>query len=238
MQLPKALAFDVFGTVVDWRTGIADQVTTFLSQHLPGTDPALFADEWRSLYPPAMEACRSGCRPFTLLDRLHFETLVQLVESKGVRAAQLDEGELLDLSYAWRRLRPWPDVPQGLSELRRRFPVVTLSNGNIALMIAMNRFNGLVWDAILGAEFSRSYKPAPQAYLRSAEALCLEPRDLCLVASHHSDLAAARACGLQTAYVDRPMEYGGALAPDRDCEQAWEWQANDLMELARQLGAA
>jgi len=209
MQLPKALAFDVFGTVVDWRTGIADQVTTFLSQHLPGTDPALFADEWRSLYPPAMEACRSGRRPFTLLDRLHFETLVQLVESKGVRAAQLDEGELLDLSYA-----------------------------NIALMIAMNRFNGLVWDAILGAEFSRSYKPAPQAYLRSAEALCLEPRDLCLVASHHSDLAAARACGLQTAYVDRPMEYGGALAPDRDCEQAWEWQANDLMELARQLGAA
>ncbi|RDK07522.1 haloacid dehalogenase type II [Cupriavidus lacunae] len=233
MKLPKALAFDVFGTVVDWRTGIAEQAAAFLARYMPGTDPGAFADDWRNLYQPAMEECRSGRRPFRLLDALHLETLVQLLERRGIGTAAIGEGELLDLAYAWRRLRPWPDVPPGLAQLRKLFPVVTLSNANIALMIAMNRFNGLEWDAILGAEVSRSYKPTPQAYLASAAALCLDPQDLCLVACHHSDLAAARACGLQTAYVDRPMEYGGARAPDGSYEQAWEWRAGDLLELVR-----
>jgi len=233
MKLPKALAFDVFGTVVDWRTGIAEQTAAFLARHIPGTDPAAFADAWRSLYQPAMEECRSGRRPFALLDELHLETLVQLLERHGVKTAAIDGNELLDLAYAWRRLQPWPDVPPGLSQLRELFPVVTLSNANIALMIAMNRFNGLTWDAILGAEVSRSYKPTPQAYLATAAAMCIEPGDLCLVACHHSDLAAARLCGLQTAYIDRPMEYGGAPAPDRSFEQQWDWPAANLLDLVK-----
>jgi 2-haloacid dehalogenase len=232
MKLPKALAFDVFGTVVDWRAGIAAQTATFLERHLPGTDPAEFADGWRSLYQPAMEECRSGRRPFTLLDELHLETVIQLLEHRGIKTAAIDGDELLDLSHAWRRLQPWPDVPAGLAQLRELFPVVTLSNANIALMIAMNRFNGLAWDAILGAEVSRSFKPTPQAYLATAATLCIPPQDLCLVACHHSDLAAARSYGLQTAYIDRPMEYGGAPAPDASYAQQWDWTAADLQELA------
>ncbi len=200
---------------------------------MPGTDPGAFADEWRSLYQPALEECRSGRRPFKLLDELHLEMLVQLLESRGLQTSAIDESELLDLAYTWRRLPPWPDVAHGLAELRKLVPVVTLSNANIALMIALNRFNGLVWDAILGAEVSRCYKPAPQAYLASAAAMCLEPQELCMVACHHSDLAAARSCGLQTAYIDRPMEYGGAPAPDRSYKQVWEWQAGDLLELVQ-----
>ncbi len=232
MTLPKALAFDVFGTVVDWRAGIAAQTAAFLERHLPGTDPAEFADAWRSLYQPAMEECRSGRRPFTLLDDLHLETVIQLLEHRGIKTAAIDGNELLDLSHAWRRLQPWADVPAGLAQLRELFPVVTLSNANIALMIAMNRFNGLAWDAILGAEVSRSFKPTPQAYLATAATLCVPPQDLCLVACHHSDLAAARSHGLQTAYIDRPMEYGGAPAPDASYAQQWDWTAADLQELA------
>ncbi|MET4231562.1 haloacid dehalogenase type II [Bradyrhizobium sp. 482_C4_N1_1] len=237
MKLPKVLAFDVFGTVVDWHSSIAREVTLFLARHLPDVEPSAFALEWRYLYQPAMEECRSGRRPYTLLDQLHHETLLQLLQRHGLRTDELDSAELTDLAYAWRRLDPWPDVPRGLAQLRESLPVVTLSNANVALMIAMNRFNGLQWDAILGAEIAQSYKPEPQAYLRTAELLCLQPQELCLVACHHSDLAAARACGLRTAYVDRPMEYGGAPAPDRSYEQEWEWRANDFTELAPPFGS-
>jgi 2-haloacid dehalogenase len=237
MTLPKVLAFDVFGTVVDWHTGIACEVTPFLARHLPDAEPSVFALEWLYLYQPAMEECRSGRRPYTLLDQLHHEMLLQLLQRHGLRTGELDSGELMELAYAWRRLRPWPDVPHGLAQLRASFPVVTLSNANVALMIAMNRLNGLQWNAILGAEVAQSYKPEPQAYLRTAELLSLQPHELCLVACHHSDLAAARACGLQTAYIDRPMEYGGAPAPDRSYEQEWEWRADDLMSLAQLFAA-
>jgi 2-haloacid dehalogenase len=233
MTFPKVLAFDVFGTVVDWHSCIAQEVTPFLARHLPDADPAVFALEWRYLYQPAMEECRSGRRPYMLLDQLHHEMLLQLLQRHGLRTDELDSSELADLAYAWRRLRPWPDVPRGLAQLRELFPVVTLSNANVALMIAMNRFNGLQWDAILGAEVAQSYKPEPQAYLRTAELLRLPPHELCLVACHHSDLAAARTCGLQTAYIDRPMEYGGAPAPDSSFEQEWEWRADDFIALAR-----
>jgi 2-haloacid dehalogenase len=235
VTLPKALAFDVFGTVVDWHTSIAREVTPFLTRHLPDVEPSAFALEWRYLYQPAMEECRSGRRPYVLLDQLHHEMLLQLLQRHGLRTEEFDSGELTELAYAWRRLTPWPDVPRGLVQLHESFPVVTLSNANVALMIAMNRFNGLQWDAILGAEVAQSYKPEPQAYLRTAELLCLQPDELCLVACHHSDLAAARACGLQTAYIGRPMEYGGAAAPDRSYEQEWDWCADDFLEFAKLL---
>jgi 2-haloacid dehalogenase len=238
MRLPRALAFDVFGTVVDWHRGIAHEARAFVTEHLPHVSAEQFALEWRMLYQPAMQRCRSGDRPFVPLDELHHEMLLELLDKHGLLAGQFEASTLHDLSSAWRRLSPWPAVPFGLSRLRTRMPAVTLSTANVALMVAMNRFNGLQWDAILGAELAKAYKPEPAAYLATAGALGLSPRELCLVACHHSDLAAARACGLQTAYVDRPLEYGGAPAPDAAFQQAWDWQAESLIDLAEQFERA
>ncbi|GHH13566.1 dehalogenase [Sphingomonas glacialis] len=230
----KALAFDVFGTVVDWRTSIArEAAAVFARIGREDLDPARFTDDWRGLYQPAMEACRSGRRAYTRLDVLNRETLDMLVERLGIAA---DEATLADLALAWRRLDPWPDAVAGLTRLKARFPIVTLSNGNVALMLALARHGGLPWDAILGAEATGIYKPLPQAYLGTADILGIAPEALCLVAAHHSDLAAARACGLATAYVDRPMELGGAPKPDRAAEQAWDYSAESLTELADRLG--
>lgn len=235
MELPKALAFDVFGTVVDWHGSISRQVRAFVAEHLPHVSPEAFALAWRMLYQPAMQRCRSGDRSFVALDVLHHEMLLELLQQYGLSPQKFDASALRYLSSAWRRLDPWPDVPPGLSRLRADFPVVTLSNANVALMVAMNRFNGLQWDAILGAELAKAYKPDPAAYLTTAAALALSPAELCLVACHHSDLAAARACGLKTAYIDRPLEYGGAPAPDASYRQRWDWEAVSLIDLADQL---
>ncbi|TPG49732.1 haloacid dehalogenase type II [Sphingomonas glacialis] len=230
----KALAFDVFGTVVDWRTSIArEAAAVFAKIGREDIDPARFADAWRGLYQPAMEECRSGRRPYTRLDLLNRETLDTLVERFDIAA---DEATLADLALAWRRLDPWPDSVAGLTRLKTRFPIVTLSNGNVALMLALARHGGLPWDAIMGAEATGIYKPLPQAYLGTADILGIAPNELCLVAAHHSDLAAARACGLATAYVDRPMELGGAPKPDHAAEQVWDYTAASLTELADRLG--
>jgi len=238
MRLPKALAFDVFGTVVDWRSGIARDVAPLLDL-LGRTDvtPEAFADGWRARYQPAMARVRSAERPFVILDALHRETLEELLVSLEIDPAAVGEERLRDLTLAWHRLDPWPDAVTGLTRLKRRFPIVTLSNGNIALMLDMARRAGLPWDAILGAEVSGHYKPDAEAYLATARALAIQPDELCLVAAHHSDLGAARAAGLMTAYVDRPMEYGGRPAPDRSFAQEWEWSVGSLTELAELLGA-
>ena len=159
-----------------------------------------------------------------------------MLRSHGVDPGAAGEPRLAELTLAWHRLDPWPDVVEGLTRLKRRFPIVTLSNGNVALILDMARRAGLRWDAVLGAEFSRAYKPLPEAYLATSRALALAPGELCLVAAHHSDLAAARACGLLTAYVSRPDEYGGAPAPDADAVQGWEWEASSLTSLANLLG--
>lgn len=229
----KILAFDVFGTVVDWRTSIArEAAAVFAAIGRSDIDPAGFADAWRALYQPAMEAVRSGHRPFTRLDVLNRETLDILLARHGVT---LDEAAAQHFAFAWRRLDPWPDAVAGLTRLKARYPIVTLSNGNIALTLEMARRAGLPWDAILGAEAVQAFKPAPQAYLGTADLLGVAPGELCLVAAHHSDLAAARACGLQCAFVHRPMEYGGAAAPDAHMAQDWEWSAGSLVELADAL---
>lgn len=229
----KILAFDVFGTVVDWRTSIArEAAAVFTAIGRSDIDPAGFADAWRALYQPAMEAVRSGHRPFTRLDVLNRETLDILLARNGVT---LDEAAAQHFAFAWRRLDPWPDAVAGLTRLKARYPIVTLSNGNIALTLEMARRAGLPWDAILGAEAVQAFKPAPQAYLGTADLLGVAPGELCLVAAHHSDLAAARACGLQCAFVHRPMEYGGAAAPDAHMAQDWEWSAGSLVELADAL---
>ncbi|WP_010218261.1 haloacid dehalogenase type II [Sphingomonas sp. PAMC 26621] len=229
------MAFDVFGTVVDWRTSIAREASAFFAAAgVTGIDPHDFADAWRGLYQPAMEECRSGRRPYTRLDVLNHETLDTLLAKHGVVA---DPEHVADLTLAWRRLDPWPDSVAGLTRLKARFPIVTLSNGNVALMLHLARFGGLPWDAILGAEATGIYKPLPQAYLGTADILGIAPEELCLVAAHHSDLAAARACGLRTAYVDRPDELGGAPKPDRAAAQEWDYTAGSLTELADLLDA-
>ena len=224
----------MFGTVVDWRSSIAREAAAFFGViGRSDIDPAAFADAWRGLYQPAMEECRSGRRPYTRLDVLNRETLDTLLAQHDMHA---EDAAVADLAMAWRRLDPWPDAIAGLTRLKTRFPIVTLSNGNVALILEMARRGGLPWDAILGAEATGVYKPLPQSYLGTADILGLAPGELCLVAAHHSDLSAARTCGLLTAYVDRPMEYGGRPAPDRAMAQDWEYNTGSLVELAAQMG--
>jgi 2-haloacid dehalogenase len=236
-MLPRALAFDVFGTVVDWRSGITRASADFLSRiGRSDVDAAAFADDWRSCYQPAMAVVRDGERPFAILDVLHRETLEATLGNLGIKIDAVDPALLDDWTRAWHRLDPWPDVVEGLKRLRTQFPVVTLSNGNIALVLDLARHGSVVWDAILGAEVTRKYKPSREAYLDTAKILDVAPSELCLVAAHHSDLAAARGAGLLTAYVDRPLEHGGAPAPDAHQRQDWNWKANSFTNLADQLG--
>jgi 2-haloacid dehalogenase len=235
--MPKALAFDVFGTVVDWRSSIAAESAGFLIRIGRGDlDPAAFADAWRFRYIGVMAAFTASERGFVTLDVLHREMLDEALLAEGIDPTSLDDELLQSWAYAWRRLDPWPDAVKGLTLMKSGFPLVTLSNGNIALMMEMSRRAGLPWDAILGAEVTHAYKPDPRAYLATAEILGLAPGELCLVAAHHSDLAAARACGLMTAYIARPEEYGGRRAPDAGAAQDWDWSADSLTALATQLG--
>jgi 2-haloacid dehalogenase len=231
-----ALVFDVFGTVVDWRSGVARESVAFLARYAPGADPAAFADAWRRLYGPAMEEVRSGRRPFVRLDVLQRENLEGLLPEFGIDRRAVPPAELDALNLAWRKLDPWSDSVPGLTRLKSRFIIAPLSNGNIRLMLDMAKRAGLPWDAILGAEVAQAYKPTPQAYLRTVEALMLEPGQVCLVAAHNDDLAAARRCGLRTAFIPRPTEHGPGQTIDLRPEEDWDAVASDLMDLADQLG--
>lgn len=233
----KALSFDLFGTAVDWRGGIARESAGFLRRiGRDDIDPAGFADAWRARYQPAMARVRGGERTFVVLDVLHREMLEDTLRHHGLDPAAIGEAALANWTRAWHRLDPWPDAAAGLARLRARFPLVTLSNGNIALVVALSRRAGLTWDAVLGAEVLRTYKPDPRAYIGTAAALGLAPGELTHVAAHHSDLAAARAAGLGTAFVHRPMEYGGAPAPDAHLAQHWDVATDSLEALADALG--
>ncbi len=237
MDAVKALAFDVFGTVVDWRNGIARAVAPVLAKLGRGdVDPHAFADAWRAGYQPAMEECRSGRRPFTRLSVLHRENLDAVLRDHRITGEQLAAAERDALNAAWEKLDPWPDVAAGLARLRRRFPLVTLSNGNIALMMNLARHAGLPWDAILGAEASKHYKPVPRAYTATAEILEIHAAELCLVAAHNGDLRAARAAGLATAFVPRPAEHGPGQGSDLAAEATWDVVARDFGDLADRLG--
>ncbi|HKT95941.1 MAG TPA: haloacid dehalogenase type II [Paraburkholderia sp.] len=232
----KALVFDVFGTLVDWRNGVAREAELFLDRHAPGLDPFEFADAWRREYSPAMEEVRSGRRPYVRLDVLHRENLVKVLDRHGITGvadAQIDA-----LNLAWHRLDPWPDTVEALYRLKRRFIIAPLSNSNIRLMVDMARRADLPWDAILGAEVVRAYKPSPQVYRETAEILGLAPAELCLVAAHNGDLAAARRLGLSMAFVARTTEHGAHQKTDLKAEQAWDFVVDDLLELAEQLGCA
>ena len=233
----KAVVFDVFGTVVDWREGVARELRAFFARHGAGAADALAAaDAWRRRYQPAMEECRSGRRPFTRLDVLHRENLDAVLRECGLDPAAIAACELDELNCAWHRLDPWPDAVEGLARLKRRYVIAPLSNGNVALLLNMARRAGLPWDAILGAEVARAYKPQPEAYLRTADILGLSPGEVCLVAAHNSDLASARACGLKTAFVPRPREHGPGQATDLKPEGPWDVVAADFLDLAARLG--
>lgn len=233
----KALCFDVFGTVVDWREGVARDAGQFLQTHkLHGLDPYAFADAWRGLYQPAMQECRAGRRPYVQLDTLHRENLEAVLRQYGLCPSTLPEESIAWLNDAWRRLDPWPDAVQGITRLKSRYIVAPASNGNIALMVAMAKRAGLPWDAILGAEVTGAYKPAPQSYLRMAEILRIAPESICMVAAHNDDLAAAQACGLSTAFVARPTEHGPGQTTDIVAEGNWDFVAADFNDLASQLG--
>jgi 2-haloacid dehalogenase len=232
----RALVFDVFGTVVDWRSGVAREAAPFLARHGCTADPAAFADAWRRRYQPAMEEVRSGRRPFTRLDVLHRENLEAVLPDFGIDPAKVPMAELEELNLAWHRLDPWPDAVAGLTRLRARYFIAPLSNGNIILMADMAKRAGLPWDAILGAEVSRAYKPSPEAYLRTTEVLAMRPEEVCLVAAHNGDLAAARRCGLRTVFVPRPTEHGPGQTRDLAPEQDWDMVAADFGKLADRLG--
>lgn len=229
----RALVFDVFGTVVDWRGGVARESARFLARHGgAGIDPFCFADAWRSRYSPAMEEVRSGRRPFTRLDVLHRENLDDALRQFGIDPARVPPAELDEWNLAWHRLDPWPGARRALVRLKERYIIAPLSNGNILLMLDIAKRAGLPWDAILGAEVVRAYKPTPEAYLRTAEVLSMRPYEVCLVAAHNSDLAAARRCGLRTAFVAQPTEHGPGQTTDLAAEQDWDIVAADFDQLA------
>lgn len=230
----KALVFDTFGTVVDWRSGIARDAKVFLARHgRAEVDAHAFADAWRKRYQPAMEAVRSGRRPFTRLDVLHRENLDALLGEYGITA---EEAELDWLNRAWHRLDPWPDAIPGLLRMRPRHFLAPLSNGNILLLANMAKRAGIPWDAVLGAEAAQAYKPQPEAYTRTAEILGLAPGEVALVAAHNGDLAAARKAGLKTAFVLRPTEHGPSQTTDTGATGDWEAVASSFEELAEKLG--
>jgi len=228
----KALVFDVFGTLVDWRTSIAGEAEQLLGARGRRVDGAAFADAWRDQYQPAMEAVRSGRLPFCKLDVLHRHNLDRILVDFGL--GDLDEATRAELNLAWHRLDAWPDVAAGLARLRQRFLVAPCSNGNISLMVDLARRNGLVWDAILGAEVARDYKPKAAVYLAAAAAFDCAPREVMMVAAHSSDLAAAAAAGLRTAFISRPDEHGPGRG-ERAASVPVDLSAAGLIELAERL---
>jgi len=233
----KAFCFDVFGTVVDWRSSVAKQVDQWMEDHnARGIDAFAFADAWRARYQPAMEACREGRRPFTRLDVLHRENLEKVLADFKVPTAGISEQALEQLNHVWHRLDPWKDASAGLYRLKQRFIIATASNGNIAIMVDLAKHGNLPWDAILGAEVTRAYKPLPEAYTRMAVNLGIELHEICMVAAHNDDLYAARASGLGTAFVARPTEFGPQQHTDLKPAQQWDFIASDFIDLARQAG--
>ena len=229
----KALVFDVFGTVVDWRGSIIREGQALGRRKKLKVDWPAFADGWRAGYRPAMARVRSGELPWTRIDDLHRMILDDLL--RRFPLGRFSEAEVDHLNRVWHRLKPWPDARTGLAKLKRRHVIATLSNGNVALLTNMAKHAKLPWDCILSAEVVRHYKPDPETYLGAADLLGVKPAELMMVAAHKDDLHAARACGLKTAFVPRPREYGPAAKPDVSRDPAFDFHARDFNDLARQL---
>jgi 2-haloacid dehalogenase len=229
----KALFFDVFGTVVDWRTSVARESELVLKPKGFALDWLAFADAWRDEYQPSMDAVRSGEIPFSKLDVLHRRNLERILPRFNVTG--LDEPTLSHLNRAWHRLDGWPDAAPGLQRLHRKFMIAPVSNGHISLMVGIARRNDFPWDAILGAEVAGDYKPKPGVYLRAADALDCAPHECVMVAAHSGDLAAAAATGLKTAHVARPNEHGPGKGEPKPTVPV-DLAVGSFVELAEKLG--
>ncbi len=231
----RALTFDVFGTVVDWRSSITLEGQALQQRlGLPAQDWAQFADDWRAGYQPAMQDVRSGQLPWTDIDGLHRRILDGLLMARGL---QLSEADTAQFNRVWHRLAPWRDSVAGLTRLKQRFIITTLSNGNVLLLLNMAKHAGLPWDTVLSAELFNHYKPDPQVYLGAARLLGLQPEQVMMVAAHPSDLRAAAACGLRTAYVRRPLERGAGGPMEAWTDGEFDVVASDFNSLALGFGA-
>jgi 2-haloacid dehalogenase len=230
----KALVFDTFGTVVDWRTSVTNQVAELAQRKGLKIDPAKFADTWRGGYAPAMNRVRTGELPWTKLDGLHRIILDKLLIDFGL-VGRLSETEIDALNHAWHRLKPWPDAVSGLTRLKKKYIIAPLSNGNISLMTDLAKYAGLPWDCILGAELVRHYKPDREVYQSAADILDLKVNQVMMVAAHLGDLNAAKGVGLRTAFVVRPLEFGPEGKPDLKPDAAVDLAVKDFNELASRL---
>jgi len=231
----RALVFDVFGTCVDFRGSIIRQLRTFGLKHGLKADWGRFTDDWRAGYRPAMDRVSSGELPWTRIDDLHRLILDELLVKYGFTC--LTEEEKTGMNRVWHHLKPWPDTVPGLKRLKKRYTIATLSNGNVALLVNMAKFGGLPWDCIFSAETFHHYKPEPEAYLGAARLLDLQPEEVMMVAAHKHDLRSAARCGLQTAFVRRPHEYGRNSNKDLADDPAFTVNADDFRDLALKMSA-
>jgi 2-haloacid dehalogenase len=229
----KALVFDVFGTVVDWRGSIIREGQTYWTQAGVNIDWVAFADNWRAWYQPAMNEIRQGRKPWATIDELHRGILDRLLRQFSIMG--LDEAQVDHLNRVWHRLDPWPDAREGLNRIRQTHITATLSNGNMALLVNLSRYGCLTWDCVLSAELAQRYKPDPEVYRMSARLLGLRPQQVMMVAAHTQDLIAARKAGMRTAFVHRPLEFGPLAQPDEPDNQGFDLVAADFNDLAEQL---
>jgi 2-haloacid dehalogenase len=227
----QVLAFDIFGTVVDWHGSILRE----MAKLYPQVDGDAFARAWRAEYKPSMARVMQGGQGWAVLDELHRGNLDRILPQFGL--AHLDDAERRHLNQVWQRLAPWPDSVQAIGRLKRKFIVCTLSNGNIGLLTRMARNAGLPWDCVLSAELFRAYKPDAAVYLGAARVFDLPPQQVMLVAAHHDDLAAGRACGLRTAFIERPLEFGAGHPKDVSPAAGNDLHCKDMLALADALGA-
>ena len=227
----KAYIFDVFGTLVDWRSSVARHVAPVLEAKNIAIDPLEFASRWRAEYDPAMARIREGGRGYVPLETLHLENLGQVLDDYGITDRFSDQ-ERDFLNLAWERLDPWPDVVEGLKSLKQHAKIAPCSNGSVAMMTALAAHGGLPWDAYVGAERARDYKPKPAVYTESCAFLGLTPSDVMMVAAHNSDLEAARNAGLKTGFFPRLSEHGPDQATDLEASEDWDIVAADLVDLA------
>lgn len=228
----KAIVFDVFGTIVDWRSSLIHQFNELekdLGIELPSE---VLADQWRQLYAPSMDRVRRGEIPWTVLDDLHRESLVTLLNQHEIA---LDKATIDRVNYFWHQLEPWPDVPHGLQRLKEHTIIATLTNGNVSLMVDVARHAKLPWDMIFCAELFEHYKPDSEVYLGACRLLRLPPEEVMLCAAHNADLRAARALGMKTAFIPRRTEYGPQQSKDLEAEEAWDFVAEDLVALSESL---
>jgi 2-haloacid dehalogenase len=230
----RAILFDTFGSVVDWRSSVIAEMAAFGAQRGISADWTAFADAWRGAYKPSMDRVRHHERPWTILDVLHRESLEILLVKFGIGG--LSEADLDHLTRIWHRLMPWPDSVAGLTRLKRKYIIAPLSNGNVALLVNLAKHSGLPWDMVFGSEIPRAYKPDPAVYLGACAMLGLEPGQVMMAAAHNYDLAAAQALGMQTGFFARPNEYGPGQTKDVRAEGDWTVVAVDIEDLARQLG--